>query len=107
RPPGTPIFNEMLYGGFLIYYNPGLRVFIDDRCELYRDDGILEYVAAETDPRKIDAWMRRYQFERALTNNGSGFDAYFRNAKDWKVIAMTDSATLYGRDEDKEIKKDE
>ena len=106
RPSGTPIFNEMLYGGFLIYYSPGLKVFIDDRCELYGDDGILEYVDAETDPKKIGAWVQKYRFERALTKNGSGFDAYFRNAKDWKVIAVTESATLYGRDDDNGTKKD-
>jgi hypothetical protein len=41
HPPGTPIFNEMLYGGFLIYYTPHLRIFIDDRCELYGDEGLL------------------------------------------------------------------
>ena len=105
-PSGTPVFNEMLYGGFLIYYSPGLKVFIDDRCELYGDDGILEYVDAETDPKKIGAWVQKYRFERALTKNGSGFDAYFRNAKDWKVIAVTESATLYGRDDDNGTKKD-
>jgi hypothetical protein len=35
HPDGTPIFNEVLFGGFLIYLTLGLRVFIDDRCELY------------------------------------------------------------------------
>src|SRR5262249_18437028 len=32
-PGGTPIFNDMLFGGYLIYYAPGFRVFVDDRCE--------------------------------------------------------------------------
>src|SRR5262249_37523615 len=30
HPPGTPIFNDMRFGGFLNYYTPELRVFIDD-----------------------------------------------------------------------------
>ncbi len=53
HPSGTPIFNEMLFGGFLIYYTPGLRVFIDDRCELYGDEGLQAYAEAlERDPRR-------------------------------------------------------
>src|SRR5262249_20717117 len=42
-PPGSPIFNEMLFGGFLTYYAPEFRIFIDDRCELYGDKGLLDY----------------------------------------------------------------
>ena len=38
RPPGTRIFCEYAYGGFLIYHAPGYRVFIDDRCELFGDE---------------------------------------------------------------------
>ena len=33
-PEGTRIFNDMNFGGFLIYHAPRLRVFIDDRCPL-------------------------------------------------------------------------
>ncbi len=47
RPQGTPIFNDMLFGGFLMYHTPGLRVFIDDRCELYGDEFLFQYVKAD------------------------------------------------------------
>src|SRR5262249_9123891 len=42
------IFNEYLYGGYLIYFTPGYRVFVDDRCELYGGDWLRRYVDAET-----------------------------------------------------------
>jgi hypothetical protein len=94
----TPIFNEMLFGGFLIYYAPGMRVFIDDRCELYGDDGLLEYaLALRDDPSKVDRWARRYGFNMALTRAGSRFDTYLGESPDWTVIARTDTATLYRR----------
>lgn len=55
EPAGTPVFNEMLFGGFLIYHTPGLRVFIDDRCELYGDDGLMAYaLALRDDPSQIN-----------------------------------------------------
>jgi hypothetical protein len=97
--PGTPIFNEMLFGGFLIYHNPGLRVFIDDRCELYGDEGLLDYAEAiERDPARIERWAWDYGFDRALTQKGSGFDRYLRRAPGWTLVRETEVASLYRRD---------
>jgi hypothetical protein len=99
RPPGTPIFNEMLFGGFLIYHNPGLRIFIDDRCELYGDDGLLAYAdALEHDPARLDRWARDYGFDLALTAAGSGFDGYLLQAPGWTLVRETVAACLYRRD---------
>jgi hypothetical protein len=99
-PAGTPIFNEYLYGGFLIYYTPGLKVLVDDRCELYGDRWLQNYVRAETEQtaRQITQWQNRYpRFDAALTRTGSGFDQYFARAKDWAPISRTPTATLYER----------
>jgi hypothetical protein len=93
---GAPIFNEMSFGGFLISYTPGLRVFIDDRCELYGDEGLLAYAhAIEDDPSKIDQWAQQYGFEIALTIPGSGFDHYLKSSKIWILVERTSAATFY------------
>jgi hypothetical protein len=47
QPEGTPIFNDLAFGGYLIYFAPNLRVFIDDRCELYGYPRLREYVDAD------------------------------------------------------------
>jgi hypothetical protein len=95
-PDGTPIFNEMVFGGFLIYHTPGLRVFIDDRCELYGDEGLLCYAnALEHEPAQIDRWAARYGFQLALTQTGSGFDCYLRTAPGWTLVRATSPASLY------------
>ncbi len=94
--PGTPIFNEMLFGGFLIYHTPGLRVFIDDRCELYGDEGLLAYAGAlEHDPAQLNRWARNYGFELALTETGSSFDRYLEKAPGWIVVRRVHAAALY------------
>jgi hypothetical protein len=106
RPNGTPIFNEYGYGGFLIYFTPGFRVFVDDRCELYGDQWLLEFVEAEQGNQtaeRIAAWQRRYGgFDFALTRSSTAegdlpFDTYFRNSPDWEVVQRTPTATLYRR----------
>jgi hypothetical protein len=107
RSDGTPIFNEYLFGGFLIYFTPGYRVFVDDRCELYGDQWLNEYVQVERgtkDAREaFKQWEEEYPpFDFALTRTGSAFDDYFR-ASGWRLIKKTDTASFYKRnDEDKQ-----
>jgi hypothetical protein len=96
--PDTPILNEMLFGGFLIYHTSGLRVFIDDRCELYGDAALLAYAEAlEHDPAQVDRWATDYGIDLAFTATGSGFDRYLRNARGWTLARETPAACLYRR----------
>jgi hypothetical protein len=100
RSAGTPIFNEYLYGGFLIYQAPGYRVFVDDRCELYGDQWLKDFVLAEWQDTAdhIKKWEGTYPtFDLALTKTGSGFDRYFGSCRDWEAVESTETATLYRR----------
>jgi hypothetical protein len=98
HPEGTPIFNDMLFGGFLIYQTPRLRVFIDDRCELYGNEGLLEYSHAYVDaPEQIDRWQGQYAFDAALVQTGTRFDRHLRNAAAWTLVGQTKSAALFRR----------
>ena len=98
HPDGTPIFNDMLFGGFLIYHTPELRVFIDDRCELYGDEWLLAYTQAlREDPAQFDRWARQYGFELALVSPESAFDAYLSRAAGWELQARSPAAMLYRR----------
>jgi hypothetical protein len=96
HPPRTPIFNDMLFGGFLIYYTPNLRIFIDDRCELYGDPGLLEYADTLANrPGTIEFWAEKYGFDMALTSPGSEFDEYLHAAPGWTCVSSTFAANLY------------
>jgi len=100
RPSGTRIFNEFLWGGYLIYYAPGYRVFIDDRCELYRYAWLAEFVEARDrdTTEAIRAWEAKYgAFDMALVETEKGFDRHFATSSEWKVIRRANTATLYGR----------
>src|SRR5439155_18061517 len=113
RPEGTPIFNEYLFGGFLIYFAPGYRVFVDDRCELFGDHWLNEYVQVERGTRDAKLAFKQWEeeiarrgvgpkryppFDFALTRTGSTFDDYFRTSG-WIVVKKTDTATFYRRND--------
>ncbi len=96
------IFNEYAYGGFLIYHTPGYRVFVDDRCELFGDGWLYDFIKAPVnDPvRHLDDWQRQYgNFDYALvrTGNDAGFASYFENHVDWKLVGRSETAALFRR----------
>jgi hypothetical protein len=98
RAGATPIFNDYPWGGFLIYFTPSLRVFIDGRCEVYGPDWLDQYdTARRQHPERIEDWARRYGFDRALVEAGPGFDDYLRQSPDWVAIGRTPAAALYAR----------
>ena len=107
RPGGTHIFCEYAYGGFLIYHTPGYRVFIDDRCELFGDDFLRQFVFTkeamadrlfyEHPAEPFAEWQQEYgTFDFALVESGGGFDlALAELPQAWEVVRRTDTATFY------------
>jgi hypothetical protein len=117
--PGAAVFNDMAYGGFLIYYTPRLRPFIDDRCELYGDafladyfhtnDALLKAREEHLAPAEvaqlgfIDRWEKQFGITMniALVMKESGFQYYFEMMpNDWSKLGETDEkygTALYRR----------
>jgi len=103
--PGTRIFCEYAYGGFLIYHCPGYKVFIDDRCELFGDEFLTQFQEAKgklvlglyEDPAEPFAeWQITYgPFDFALVESGGAFDEALEQIPAWEIVRRTDTATLY------------
>ena len=93
---GTPIFNDLNYGGFVIYHAPRLRVFVDDRCSLYGEGFLRAYDhARREEPARIEQWRRQYKFRYALVKTGGEFDRYLAARAEWSSLAHASAATLY------------
>jgi hypothetical protein len=106
RPGGTRIFCEYAYGGFLIYYTPGYRVFIDDRCELFGDEFLKRFVSTRAalaegfypyPAEPFAEWQHEYgTFDLALVETGGGFDEALADLPQaWEVVKQTETTTLY------------
>ncbi len=111
-PEGTRIFNDLNFGGLLIYHTPRLRIFVDDRCPLYGTKFLLECERARCkDPAQIDRWQRQYGFryalvqsdsrlvrsDRPVTPNDSPFDRYLSESSQWRLMERSPVAALYRR----------
>ncbi|MGD8863570.1 MAG: hypothetical protein PVI30_26385 [Myxococcales bacterium] len=89
------MLNDYTLGGFLIFHAPALRVSMDDRCELYGDRELLQYLRAS--PAYLDDWVRRHRPRLALVTPGSALDRHLSASKSWTVIARRPAARLYRR----------
>jgi hypothetical protein len=108
-PPGTPIFNDANLGGYLIYHAPNLKIFMDDRCELYGDDWIKDYSDAMGLPPErlgpvFETWAMHYKFERAIVMTNPPeqekppIERYLSGAKEtWREVARGKRAVMYAR----------
>jgi hypothetical protein len=108
-PPGTPIFNDANLGGYLIYHTPTLKIFMDDRCELYGDDWIKSYSdTLGLPPEKLgpvfEEWARHYQFERAIVMTNPpeqekpSIERYLTSATGkWREVARGKRAVMFER----------
>jgi hypothetical protein len=107
-PPGTRIFNDANLGGFLIYHTPSLKIFMDDRCELYGDDQIEYYSETlglppeELGPRFED-WSNRFQFDRAFVmTDPTGIEPqpleqFLLHSPLWHEVARGKRAVIFER----------
>ncbi len=94
----VPIFNEYEYGGFVIYFTPEYRPFVDDRCEVFGNDWLVEFVEASVGDAApaMAKWEAMYpRFDYALV--GERFGRYFSAQPDWEVVASDGTATFYRR----------
>lgn len=101
--PGARIYNDCNLGGYLIYNVPDLKIFMDDRFELYRDEWTADYVdTIWYHPEKFDRWTEQYGFDRALvvTNpeDRTPLDLYLsRPGSGWVEVGRAKCAVLFRR----------
>ncbi len=101
--PGTVVFNDANLGGFMIYHAPQVKVFMDDRFELYGDAWMRNYVNVLYDePERFEEWAKQYQFRVVIIGVRSGEDRiplekYLSESPDWVVVSRCDCGLLAKR----------
>ncbi|MCE9530013.1 MAG: hypothetical protein K8T89_02560 [Planctomycetes bacterium] len=71
---------------------------MDDRFELYGEDGLRAYIdMMDNHPERIEEWREKGHFDRALVESKSNMDKYLKGAPGWHEVARSPKATLYER----------
>lgn len=99
-PPGTPVFNDIAFGGFLARYAPRLRYLADDRYELCGDAWLREYLQVTRKRFEgVEEWCDRYGMERALVAAAGHVELfeYLSASPRWRLVARIDEAAWFER----------
>ncbi len=102
-PSGTRIFNDANLGGFVLYHAPKLKIFMDDRFELYGDDWMRRYVRVVYDePDAIEGWADEYGFDHAVVmvlpdGDRLPLERYLSDSARWICVARCERGALFRR----------
>jgi hypothetical protein len=80
-----PVFNEEGFGGYLIFNN--IRTFIDGRIEMYGDDYLARYLAAERgDESLLNAILANERIEWTMLPPRSGAALLLEHSPGWRRV---------------------
>jgi len=100
-PAGTRIFNDANLGGYVLYHAPQLKIFMDDRFELYGDDWMRDYVEViYSHPERIEDWADTYGFDHAvilIESERLPLEKYLAESPRWETIARGNRGALFRR----------
>ena len=89
-----PVFNSEAYGGYLIF--SGVPVFIDGRIEMYGNDFLAAYIAAEQgDTTTLSGLLDRYHIEWTLLRAGSPAVAALDRLPGWRRAYADDQSVIH------------
>ena len=102
-PAGTRIFNDANLGGFVLYHAPRLKIFMDDRFELYGDVWMRNYVrVAYEEPDGIELWADEYGFDHAFVMvlpdaDRLPLERYLSDSARWSCMARCERGARFRR----------
>jgi hypothetical protein len=96
--PGTPrLFNEYTWGGYVLWADPGQRVFIDPGADFYGSAIALDYLRVwELEPGWQDV-LTRFDVDAALVPTGTPLAQALAQEKGWNVRHADGTAVLLVR----------
>lgn len=93
------MLNEYLYGGYLIWAEPGRKVFIDGRADLYEPVGVLadyvKFMKLSGEPQSI---LGKYRIDLCLLSRDNPMCRVLLLLPGWKKVYSDERASLFARE---------
>jgi len=94
HPPTGPIVNYYLWGGFMNWKDPNLKVFVDGRMDIFEYSGVFkDYLALlglETSEQILDKYKARY----ILFPRHEPFTYFMERDSKWKTVYSDELSVL-------------
>ncbi len=89
------VFNALNFGGYLIYKLPDAKIYIDDRCELYGESGLSDYLNLMRNPARFDEVARQYDIRAAIIRSKSRLADHLVKSPEWTERHRDDLAAAF------------
>jgi hypothetical protein len=83
---GARVFNNYVWGGYMILNNPSIRPFIDSRTDIFEYYGILKDYLDVTAMQKSLEILDRHQIRYVLFPEGDPLSYLLSKAANWKTV---------------------
>jgi hypothetical protein len=93
------VFNEMEWGGYLLYAEPDIPVFIDGHADFFGEDLAREYMTARTGGFGWEEVLNRYQVQWTLTRSDAPLNQLLGLSEDWRFVLDDGLTAVYRRDD--------
>ena len=103
HPPPRPMYNQYVYGGYLIYALDGRnKVFIDGRADIYERLGVFsDYLSiAQLAPNAL-ALLEAYHVESCLIQHDEALATLLRASPQWQQVYSDEMSVLFVRESEK------
>jgi hypothetical protein len=93
------VFNEMEWGGYLLYAQPDIPVFIDGHADFFGEDLVREYLNARMGGPVWEEVLDRYHVRWTITKSDAPLNQLLELSEDWQPVLDDGLATVYRRDD--------
>jgi len=92
-----PVFNQLYWGGYLLYERPDIPVFIDGQTDFYGEDLAREYIAALQGQPEWKEVLDKYDVQWTLTGPRSPLVQLLELSPDWYLEYRDSTAVIFRR----------
>jgi len=91
------VFNDWVWGGYLIWNAPESKVFIDGRGDPYAPNGVFQDYKAALSSQNPQTVLDKYRVDYVLMPSDSQLGTLLRNNPAWSVRFSDDASVLLQR----------
>lgn len=92
------VFNQLIWGGYLLYERPDIPVFIDGQTDFYGEELSREYLTALKGHAGWRSVLDRYEISWTLLSAGEPLNQLLELDPEWHRTYSDNVATVYTRD---------
>lgn len=97
HPPTGPTVNYYLWGGYINWKDPNLKVFVDGRADIFDYSGVFTDYLALLSLDHPDAVLDKYKTQYVLFPHGEPFTYLMEHDSNWKTVYSDQNSVLLQR----------